>query len=58
MLLEPGGDDDAVAQRLEAVAVLGAGRPGDDLPGMDAEAQPKALAVLRIRAAGRRSGLS
>ena len=51
MLFQPGGDDYAVAERLEAVAVLGAGRPGDDLPGMNAEAQAKALAVLRLRAA-------
>ena len=51
MLLKPGSDDDAVAECLEAIAVLGTGRPGDDLPGMNAESQPKALAVLRIRAA-------
>ena len=51
MLLESRSDDDAVAERLEAVAVLCAGRPGDDLPGMNAEAQAKALAVLRSRAA-------
>ena len=48
VLLEPGGDDHAVAERLEAVPMLGAGGSGDDAPGMDAEAQPKPHAVFRL----------